>query len=278
MKVIFRYSTFLLIFCLAHLFSYPQAPVNSKKDATIGGTWEAGILVGPDFYFGDLNSSKFLPARSVSGAGGAFITRQFTNVAGLRGQLVFGGLRGNRDVEDIFLGSYNARFSGTFIDFSVNGVFNLSNLFSPYHSGRRLFVYALAGLGVNAWNTKLSWEVEGEQYIPPQTSGFHASLVIPLGIGLQFAITNRISAGVEYTVRTVTSDLVDQTLDAFKFDIINLLSFSASYRFGAGKKSLDVREYNYSAPYRYEPKPYDTLTPHAALPVTAQISSYPEEY
>ncbi|MEI7492939.1 MAG: outer membrane beta-barrel protein [Bacteroidota bacterium] len=220
----------------------------------MAGTWEAGVMLGPDFYYGDLNINKFLPNRSISVAGGVFGMRQFTNVIGLKAQLLAGGIHGSKDGQE---GSKSVNWTarGTFIDFTINSVFNLSNLFSSYNEGRKVFVYGTIGIGVNAWNTKLTKGISGELTSPDQVNGFQAALVLPFGLGLQYAITNKINAGVEYTVRTIFSDMVDQTVGGYKGDFINILAFTASYRFGTPKKKLSVQEYGYSAPVTYQPAP-----------------------
>ncbi|MCX6281644.1 MAG: outer membrane beta-barrel protein [Bacteroidetes bacterium] len=275
MRFILRYTAFVfvLVFLQSDLFAQSlsnyggsdHAPIQGKKvnKGTLAGTWEAGAMLGPDFYYGDLNTKKFLPNRSTSAAGGAFVMRQFTNVIGLKGQLLFGGLHGSKDGQEGGL-PVNWTFKGFFLDFTINSVFNLSNLVSPYHDGRRFFVYGTVGLGVNAWSTTLTKGINGELTYPPQNNGFQAGLVLPFGFGLQYAITPKISAGAELTVRTVFSDNVDQTIGGFKCDIVNFLAFTASYRFGTPKKKLNVQEYGYSSPVTYQPAPVPVTPPDRA--------------
>ncbi|MCX6284579.1 MAG: outer membrane beta-barrel protein [Bacteroidetes bacterium] len=259
-----RYTAFVFVLVLFHISLFAQTlsnyegsspvsgPEKKTKKGSMAGTWEAGVMLGPDFYYGDLNINKFLPNRSTSFAGGVFGMRQFTNVIGVKAQLLAGGIQGSKDGQE---GTQTVNWTarGSFIDFTINSVFNLSNLFSSYHEGRKVFVYGTAGIGVNAWNTKLTEGINGELISPPQVNGFQAALVLPFGLGLQYAITNKINAGVEYTVRTIFSDKVDQTVGGFKCDFINILAFSASYRFGTPKKKLNVQEYGYSAPVTYRP-------------------------
>jgi len=292
MRLLLRYSASVFVFVLINLaltaqsvsdYTYPgiqpgkTKPAKTYPKGSFAGTWEAGVLLGPDFYYGDLNVNKFLPSRSTSGAGGLFIMRQFTNVFGLKGQLLFGGLRGSKSGNE-GSNSVNWSFRGFCIDFTVNSVINISNLISSYHENRKLFVYATVGIGVNAWNTTLTKGINGVLTEPPQVTGMQAGLVLPFGLGLQYAITPRISAGAEYTIRTVFSDLVDKTEGGYKCDVLNILAFTASYRFGGSKKGMKVQDYPYAnlRTYRIEPQPQPQ--PAAERPAPPQQPGAPEIY
>jgi opacity protein-like surface antigen len=291
MPLYFRYTTFvfLLVFVKIAIFAQSSAnygdaasradPDKKAGNGSLAGTWEAGAMLGPDFFYGDLSPKKFLPSRNISAAGGLFLMRHFTNVVGLKGQLLFGGLNGSKDGQE---GSkpVNWNFKGTFIDFTINSVFNLSNIVSPYYDGRRVFVYGTIGLGVNAWNSTLNKSDNGVSESPDQAKGMQAALVVPLGLGIQFAVTNKIDAGAEYSVRTIFSDRVDQTVGGFKWDFVNLLAFTASYRFGVSKKNINVQEYSYSNPVTYRPRPSVSLPVSVAEPVrqSQEIPSASEVY
>jgi hypothetical protein len=191
--------------------------------------------------------------------------RQFTNVTGLKAQIAFGGLRGSRDFNDE-QGARTYSFTGSDFDFTANVVFNLSNLFSPYDSGRHLFIYASLGLGLTAWKSNLNETVNGEVFIPDQNGGMQVSLVVPLGLGLQYSFTEKIRAGIEYSIRPVASDMLDQKAGGLKYDAVNMLSLTASFRFGKSKKALKVEEYPYASPVTYQPAPYDALPADTLTP------------
>jgi len=292
MRFYLRYTAFVFVLVFIRLFSFSQeysnylSPVpagaeKSKNLASLAGSWEAGAMVGPDFYYGDLNPNKFLPGvGSISAAGGVFITRQFTNVVGLKGSFLFGGLRGSKSgTEGTLPATWS--FSGSFIDFTISPVFNLSNLFSPYVDERKIFVYASVGFGINAWNTTLTKDLNGNVTTPDQVKGFQAGFVLPLGLGMQYRITNNISAGIEYTLRTIFSDRVDQTVGGFKCDFINLFAFTASYRWGGSKKKLNVQEYPYSSPVSYRkytpppvPPPASPIQERIPVPSASEVYDY----
>ena len=285
MRLHLLYSAFVFVLVLINLTLFAQSvrtygdpnagesPEKPMKKGGMAGTWEAGLMIGPDFYYGDLNPSKFLPRNSISVAGGGFIMRQFTNVVGLKGQLLMGGVHGAMNVDEIY-GPVLYSFSGFFVDFSANVVFNLSNFFSEYHKGRKLFVYATAGLGLNAWNTKMSATFNGVKNDTAWPTGMKAALVIPFGLGLQYAITDKIRVGAEYTVRPVLSDQVDHYAKGFKADFVNLFAVSVSFRFGTPRKNLAVQEYAFSNPVRYQPSSPVPIQ----VPPVQEVASVSEVY
>jgi len=71
-----RVSYFLLISGFIGLFSLSlrgqTAAEKNKPDAGFAKKWRIGLSIGPDFYYGDLNASKFLPEKSISIAAGLF--------------------------------------------------------------------------------------------------------------------------------------------------------------------------------------------------------------
>jgi hypothetical protein len=258
-----RHTVSVFLFVLAGLLSraqglndygtmnYQGTQSQPKKVASIAGTWEVGAMIGPDFYYGDLNLKKFMPDNSVSFAGSVYGTRQFTNVFGLRAQLFLGGARGSKYYQE---GSQTitSSFSGFLMDFSISPVINFSNMISAYRSSRKVFVLGMAGVGFSGWNSTLVQEKGGVISNPPQVQGFQAAFMIPFGLGLQYNITPKISVGAEFTVRTIFSDLLDQSAGGYKCDIVNFLGFSASYRLGKAKKNMGVKDYSYMNPVPYQ--------------------------
>ena len=280
MRFYLRLTAFVFVLVIIHSGSLSQSlsnygssvqtgTVNKKSNATIAGTWEAGVKIGPDFYYGDLNLDKFLPHHSFSVAGGVFIMRQFTNVVGIKANLLFGGLNGSKD------GIYGTEaatwtFHGSMFNFTVSPVFNLSNMFSPYHEGRKVFLYASVGIGVNVWNRTLSTSLNGEVINPGQVQGMQAAFVFPVSLGLQYLITSRISAGIENTLSTVFLNHADQALGGCKVDFTDLFAFTASYRWGASKKNIAVQEYPYTSPVSYQTYT-PPMVPPAVKPVPERI-------
>ncbi|NQV01984.1 MAG: hypothetical protein HQ542_05025, partial [Bacteroidia bacterium] len=87
-------------------------------------------------------------------------------------------------------------------------------------------------------------------------NNFHAALVVPVGIGAQFRLGDRVNASVEYTFHLVGSDLLDQTVGQSNNDRLDWLAFGVSLNLGKGvKKTIPV----YQLPV-YNPPPQVRLT------------------
>jgi len=246
---------FLLLFSLG---SFSQKMIFPSRDG-FAGSWQVGVTLGPDFYYGDLNKYKMGIARSVHVAGGIFVNRQFSNVFGVRGQLLMGGLTGRKENLDSV-----KQFRGSFLEFNINGTLNFSNLFSPYKPSRHFFIYGTIGIGITNWNTLLESSSNDVVYsMVPNPRRWRTAAVVPFGMGGLYRLNDKLNLHVEWTFRLVTSDLLDQEQAGFVFDFYDYLAFGISLNLGKwNKKSQNLQDY-----------PYNPLPDRMEVPVEP---SYPE--
>jgi len=268
---------FLSVFLLAIFFPQirAQSPVADKTGVSqFSNTWILGANIGPDFYYGDLNSNKIIPADNIHLAGNIHFGRQFTNVMGLRLQLLFGGIQGTKRFSsgDTSLSEY---FSGTVLDFNLNTTINFSNLISPYKPSRRFFVYGTIGIGVSSWRTKKVEPVING--VTPVSNAFqwNSGLVMPFGLGAFYKISNKVNVGLEWTFRMAFSDKMDQKVGGFKFDIYDYLAVGVSINLGGvAKNKPGVLDYAYTA---YSVPVVEPLRPDSVYPTfepeTRELSS-----
>ncbi|MEI7982954.1 MAG: hypothetical protein WCI71_14990 [Bacteroidota bacterium] len=236
---------FFFLFFFIGLSSGAQE-IKSPKPVPFGGHWQAGFCFGPDFYFGDLNKYNVGISRSVNVAGGVYVVRQFTEIFGVRGQMLIGGINGKKDTtyQDI---PASKQFLGLFFEFNVNGTINFSNLFSPYKPSRTFFVLGTLGIGFTNWNSRREDIINGDVYNTiPDSRRWRTAAVIPFGIGAMYRITNKVNLNFEWTFRMVTSDLLDQTAGGFKFDFYDYFAIGVSVNLGKWlKKSQKILDYPY---------------------------------
>jgi len=270
----------LILFLFLPFMLFAQTPAKSKL-TPLAGHWYLGASVGPDFYYGDLNDGQFIPKKGISLAGSLFTHYHFSNIFGLKIQLLVGGVNGSKTVMKDTVATDNA-FTGLFIDLNVNATINFSNLFSPNKPSRKLFIYGTAGLGYSVWFSKLLNVVYSADSIQLNTF-VNSAVVIPLGIGALYSINKKLQVSAEWTFRTFLSDKLDNTIGGYRFDMVDYLSIGISYNLGgkATKKQPSVQDYPYQRipvfistppPVRLEPKPQPQ--PPKVTPVPAQ----PDEY
>jgi len=237
---------FLLSILLAVSHNTWAQSGKAKSEASFANMWMLGVNIGPDFFYGDLGPQGIGIDNNVSIAGSIFGGRQFTNVVGLRGQLLFAGVRGRKinDSKDV---PVNRSFSGSLIEFNVNTTINFSNLFSPYKPSRKFFIYGTLGIGFANWNTKLTDLTTMQVITSDSIPNWRTAAVIPFGLGAFYRITNRINVGIEWTFRMAMSDYVDQKATNFKYDFYDYLAFGITVNLGKlTKRSAQVKEYSYT--------------------------------
>jgi hypothetical protein len=260
----------LLFLLLPVIIVVAQAGTTAPVGATgYAKRWFAGGTVGPDFYFGDIRQPSGAFGNNISFAGGIFGGRQLTNVFGLRAQLLAGGLRGTKNADTV-AATGNYTFTGSFFEFNVNATVNFSNLFSPYKASRKFFVYGSLGIGFTSWRTQLK-NLDDLSLTQPVWS---SSAVIPIGVGASYSITPKINVGLEYSWRTVLSDMVDQYSAQYKFDVYDYLAVGVTYTFGKpATPPAAVLDYSYRSIPRPAPQPVQLVTPD---PVRVVVPPAPE--
>jgi hypothetical protein len=239
------------------------------------GNWYIGVSFGPDFYYGDLSSSNFIPKKNISFAGSLFTHHHFSEIFGLRIQLLAGGLNGSLVQDNV---SSDKAFTGLFIDATANGTINFSNLFSPNKPTRKLFVYGTAGLGYAVWFSKLLNVVYNVDSIQVNTF-VNSSVVFPIGIGAIYNINKKLQVHVEWTFRTFFSDKLDNTIGGYRFDVVDYLAFGVSLNLGGKKEKKRANVLDY--PYTVRPVVYANPPPIRVEPRPAQVvavPSQPDEY
>jgi len=254
------------IFCFSYLL--PAQEIRNSKQVSFASPWQVGVQVGPDFYYGDLNKYKMGIARSINFAGGFYANRQLSNVFGVRGQFLAGGLNGRKEKLDTV-----RQFSGTFLEFNVNGTLNFSNLFSAYKPSRHFFVYGTLGIGLTNWNTLMESSIDELVFsIVPNPRRWRTSAVIPFGLGAIYKLNDKLNLNVEWTFRLVTSDLLDQERAGFIFDFYDYLAIGVSLNLGKWmKKSQNLLDYPY---YPVPDRPQEPVQPR--YPEPQKNVFYPE--
>ena len=278
-------SCYILIFFTISFLLIPDiaSPQSGKKNelAPFGNTWMVGANFGPDFFYGDLGPQGIGINYNVSVAGSLYGGRQFSNVIGLRGQLLFGGIRG-RKVDTVAVSPINQSFSGLLIDFSASATINFSNLFSAYKPSRRFFVYGTIGFGVTSWNTKITDHKTQQIITSDSLVRWKTAPFFPFGLGAFVRITERISLSAEWTFRMAFTDLLDQKSGGFKYDFYDCLAFGIHFNLGKmSRKSPKVKDYPYPVYPNQAPPPANLpvldipqQTPQSVQPVPGVNYTY----
>jgi len=205
-----------VLFCLCsgiHLLAASQ-PGFSK--------FEIGLNVGVFVYQGDLTPSQFGSYNTLKPALNFFVNKIVSPVFSLRTNLALGGLKGDDASYSVpkYRQQRNFNFNSPAFEISELLIADLfKNNISRPSSG--LSPYLFAGLGLSLLNIKRDWSRFNAEYFssePGTLSGLVADQrhplptlipVLPMGIGIRYPISPRISVNAETSYRFTFTDYLD---------------------------------------------------------------------
>lgn len=182
--------------------------------------WEAGALAGLSNYMGDLTAnSQTLYMQNTGFSGAVFARYNINDLAGVRLALGYAGLSGS-DVlsNNEVIRNRNLSFSSDVIELALTGELNLPG-YQPYNLNRPLSPFLYAGIsafyfnpvanlgGVDVKLRPLGTEGQGLPGRPARYSAI--SLAIPMGLGVKYAVTDRLNIGIELGARMAFTDYLD---------------------------------------------------------------------
>ncbi len=191
--------------------------------------FEVGAGAGMTGYLGDYNGSL---TRDIQPAAGLMGRYNFNPWMALRLNLGHGRLKGSSDDIKTWYSDETARsysFSNSMIDLAAIYEYN----FLPYGTGRdyrgakRLTPFVMGGLGLTMVET---------------TGKTQAAMILPLGLGVKYKMSDRVNIGLEWAVCFSTSDWLDGVRDPYGIkssglfkntDAYQRLQLSVTYSFSA---------------------------------------------
>lgn len=187
---------------------------------------EIGLSLGASHYFGDLNTRARLNRPKI--AVGAFFRKQVHDYIALRVAAHFTQL-GYSDIyntQNDFQRRRNLSFNSNLFELSVQGDFNFFKYVpgDPYHA---FTPYVTLGAGIFNYdpyafldNRKvflrpLGTEGQGNAAYPDRKPYSTMAFSFPLGVGVKYAINDRINVGAEVAYRFTTTDYLDDVSKTF---------------------------------------------------------------
>jgi len=184
--------------------------------------FEIGLNAGVFVYQGDLTPSQFGSYKTLKPGLSLFVNRIVSPLFSLRTNLALGGLKGDdaKYLVPAYRQQRNFHFKSPALELSELLVANIfrNNMSKQY---RGLSPYLFAGLGVSLLNIKRDWSRFNAEYFssePKTLSGLAADQqrplpalipVFPMGIGIRYPISPRISVNAETSYRFTFTDYLD---------------------------------------------------------------------
>lgn len=181
---------------------------------------EIGFSAGASHYFGDLNTRARLNRPKL--AFGAFFRKQFSNYVALRLSAHYARL-GYSDIynkDNEYQRRRNLSFNSNIFELALQGDFNFFKFVpgDPYHAftpyvtlGAGIFSYdpyAYLG-GRKVFLRPLGTEGQGSTAYPGRKPYSTMAFCFPLGVGVKYALNNRMNVGFEVVYRYTTTDYLD---------------------------------------------------------------------
>jgi hypothetical protein len=220
----------LMIIASAGLLNRAQAQFES---VVMEG--ELGLSLGAAHYFGDINTRAKLNRPKI--AVGGFFRKQFSNYVALRVSAHYAKL-GYSDVynkSNDFQRRRNLSFNSNIFELALQGDFNFYK-FIPGDPDHRFTPYVTLGVGVFTYDPyaylndekvflrPLGTEGQGNTLYPDRKPYGTMALCVPLGVGIKYAVNERMNVGVEIAHRFTKTDYLDDVsttyIGADKFPLL----------------------------------------------------------
>lgn len=242
MKIRLHIVTFCIVIAVLNLLILPVKSYSQHLMFQTGKVkWEAGVNIGPSFFLGDLggnsgkgtNFIKDINLQFTNVMKGAFITAYPSDWLGLRLAAEVGKLEGDdaavvtKGVDELWRKQRNLDFRTNITEgYIALEVFPLMLLTSFQENQPKLRPYGVAGIGIfhfdpqgsitdargnKTWHYlhPLRTEGEGMKEYPGRKEYKLTQLNIPLGCGLKYFSSERLTLSLEFLYRKTFTDYID---------------------------------------------------------------------
>ena len=215
-----------LIFALGILVIASLPTVSIAQWESIRQEGEIGFSLGAAHYFGDLNTrAKVNRPKPVIGA---FFRKQFGNYIGLRVGAHFAQL-GYSDIYNTgndYQHRRNLSFNTNIFELALQGDFNFFK-FVPGDPDHNFTPYVTFGVGIFSYDPyaflggqkyflrPLGTEGQGSTAYPDRTPYNTMAFSIPFGVGVKYALNDRMNIGFEVAHRFTTTDYLDDVSQTY---------------------------------------------------------------
>ncbi|MBY0478106.1 MAG: outer membrane beta-barrel protein [Chitinophagaceae bacterium] len=235
-----------LFYCLLTVIVFCSPLLTIAQYESFRHEGEFGLQVGAAHYFGDLNPRVKLNRPKI--AAGIFFRKQLGDYVAFRIGANFAQV-GYSDVyekKNDFQIRRNLSFNSNIWELMLQGDFNFFK-FNPSNPGERFTPYLTFGAGIFNFdpyaylnNTKyflrpLGTEGQGSALYPDRKPYSTTAFAFPVGLGIKFALNQKVNINFEVTHRFTTTDYLD--------DVSSTYAGLAAFPVGSPASFLQDRSY-----------------------------------
>lgn len=158
------------------------------------------------------------------------LERSVSPTFSIRGQAMYSELAGTKR-------PWQQYFNAELIEFNLSTAINLNNLFAGYAPERAVTFDLIFGIGLLNYNTTV-YQLGTNNMVSMLGFGHGKGIdgrtlegIALGGLGINFHLNNNWAIRLETEVRGVNSDLLDNTLGVFPYDMYHNTSFGIAYTF-----------------------------------------------
>lgn len=208
-------------------------------------SWSVTAGFGPVFMYADQSGYSLFPNREIDLGPSVWVTKHLVPAFAFELQYLQSDMFGQE-------GQYG--FRGDLMDVSVNGIAIINQMSArPGPIKDKLNYYLKIGVGATLFRSRLFHTRTGElvrrsqiyntanqDYVvlgyeadsPDEQTDRATDIVVPLGVGLMYRISNSFDAGIESVLRFSASDRLDNILTGATNDRYLYTAVNVSYKFG----------------------------------------------
>ena len=235
------------IFCVIMLLWFIRITAIGQTNIA---KYQFGLSAGTIIYQGDLTPERLGAYKAMRPVATLFASKLMSASFAVRGNFAFGGLRGNDALysQPAYRQHRNFNFHSPVIELSAMAEWNP---LGKNYIARGIAPYIFAGGGISFLNSKRDYSHLDAEYFPPTSeliTGLNADiqrtpprtlLVMPVGIGVRYYLSDRIGISAETMYRIMSNDYLDgfsQSANPARGDHYYSHTIGVVYRIG--KKNL----------------------------------------
>jgi hypothetical protein len=177
--------------------------------------YEIGVNAGTYIYQGDLSAAHYGSFKTPGFAFGVQVTRNLSPEFGVRADFGVGNLRGDDAAfaKPGWRRQRNFAFTASVVEGSIQAIWH------PLAGDRLLKPYVFAGIGIVQPRVTRNFQNFNDEYFPDSIkNNLAADLaaempgsipVIPVGVGVKIAVTDRLAINPEASFRYISTDYLD---------------------------------------------------------------------
>jgi hypothetical protein len=228
----------LMLIVFSNSWLFPQSFL--ENETQFADCWGLKVYVGKTQYYGDVShDDKWEKLRAEAKlSGGIAISKKVNSYFSLRADLFLSRLRSKK-------GANNKAFpveyylAGEYMDFSILPSIDIADLVSLNHVDKKVSAIYYLGIGYAIWNSGYqhanTTPSEKSASSNVDTKTFNSGIVIPMGVTIDYRVSQKFSVFIDGQMRTITNDKLDNWVDGWKFDQLFVGSIGIQYHFNIAR-------------------------------------------